>query len=258
MQPTPPQNPSLKITDDGSHTLYSPRFSQHYHSTKGAVNESRHIFFEQNGLKKALAERSRINILEVGFGSGLNLLLLMDYCLNIETAAQVQYYSIEAYPIPVRTADAMNYDEYVDYPGLAQKLPAIFSQLKSGMNTFSIGDNINLSLFYGLFDAYEPDDLTFDFIFHDAFSPEANPALWSAFVFEKLLAYSNPLAVLTTYCAATKARGAMARAGWYIAQAPGAHGKREMTIASPSAQPLAHLKRLNEKRLAQRYEEGDF
>jgi hypothetical protein len=31
-----------------------------------------------------------------------------------------------------------------------------------------------------------------------------------------------------------------------------------MTAASPSEQPLAHLKRLNEKRLAQRYEEGDF
>jgi tRNA U34 5-methylaminomethyl-2-thiouridine-forming methyltransferase MnmC len=199
-----------------------------------------------------------MNILEVGFGSGFNLLLLMDYCLHLKAAPQIHYHSIEAYPISAQTAAGMNYDEHIDHPELAQKLPAIFSQLTSGMNTFPISDNINISLFYGLFDVYEPGDITFDFIFHDAFSPEANPLLWSASVFEKLLARSNPRTLLTTYCAASKARGAMASAGCNIARAPGAPGKREMTVASPSEQPLAHLKRLNEKRLARRYEEGDF
>jgi tRNA U34 5-methylaminomethyl-2-thiouridine-forming methyltransferase MnmC len=258
MHSNPLQHPFLETTKDGSHTLYSPQFNQHYHSTNGAVSESRHVFFEQNGLKQALSERSRINILEIGFGSGLNLLLLMDYCLHLKTAPQIQYHSIEAYPISAQTAAALNYDAYLDHPELAQKLHPVFSQLTDGMNTFPVSGNINLSLFYGLFDDYEPTETTFDFIFHDAFSPQANPSLWSASVFEKLLAHSNPAAVLTTYCAASKARGAMARAGWNVARAPGALGKREMTAASPSEQPLAHLKRLNEKRLAQRYEGRDF
>src|SRR5699024_9436964 len=111
------------------HTLYSPQFGQHYHSTKGAINESRHVFFERNGLRQALSQRSHMNILEIGFGSGLNLLLLMDYCLHLKAAPQIQYHSIEAYPISARTAAAMNYGEHIDHPELAQKPPDIFSQL---------------------------------------------------------------------------------------------------------------------------------
>ena len=68
------KNPELKQTKDGSHTLYSHRFSQHYHNPNGAVAESRHNFFEVNGLSDALKNGHEIIILEVGFGTGLNLL----------------------------------------------------------------------------------------------------------------------------------------------------------------------------------------
>ncbi|MFO7884188.1 MAG: MnmC family methyltransferase, partial [Desulfobacteraceae bacterium] len=65
-------------------------------------------------------------------------------------------------------------------------------------------------------------------------------------------------AVLTTYSAATSARAAMAVAGWYIARAPGALGKREMTVASKNPDKLSHLKRVDEERLARRFHDGDF
>ena len=38
------QYPELQATEDGSLTLYTPRFGEHYHSTHGAVQESRHIY----------------------------------------------------------------------------------------------------------------------------------------------------------------------------------------------------------------------
>ena len=97
-----------------------------------------------------------------------------------------------------------------------------------------------------------------DFIFHDAFSPEANEELWTLDVFEKLASVSSSNAVLSTYCAASSARAAMAVAGWKIAKAPGALGKREMTVASLNGEKLEAFKRVNEKRLVERFQAGDF
>lgn len=252
------QEPSIKKTEDGSHTLYSDRFSQHYHNPNGAVAESRHVFFEQSGLIEALQGNSPLIILEIGFGTGLNLLLLMDYMLQFESKMNITYHSIEAWPISPRTAASLNFRQYLQHSRLTDKLPQIFESLEKGINTLQLLPNLEARIFYDLFDDYNPDNLQADFIFHDAFSPEVNPDLWIGTVFKKLHTWSHPEGVLTTYCAASKAKGAMAWAGWKIAKAPGALGKREMSVASPSAGPLEHLSRVNEERLARRYEKGDF
>ena len=39
----------IKITNDGSHTLYRKDLDENYHSTHGAVQESNHVFIK-NGL----------------------------------------------------------------------------------------------------------------------------------------------------------------------------------------------------------------
>ena len=36
----------LEQTSDGSYTLYVPELDEHYHSVKGALTESQHIFIE--------------------------------------------------------------------------------------------------------------------------------------------------------------------------------------------------------------------
>ena len=41
----------LEQTADGSYTLYVPELDEHYHSVKGALTESQHIFIEM-GLKQ--------------------------------------------------------------------------------------------------------------------------------------------------------------------------------------------------------------
>ncbi|NBC64748.1 MAG: hypothetical protein GVY07_03655, partial [Bacteroidetes bacterium] len=52
--PDKTSKPIIKKTGDGSTSLYSPAFDQLYHNPNGAVAESRHVFFETNGLVKAL------------------------------------------------------------------------------------------------------------------------------------------------------------------------------------------------------------
>lgn len=250
--------PSVKKTKDGSNTLYSSRFNQHYHNLSGAVAEGRHVFVDINGLKTTLKSDTEINILEVGFGTGLNLLLLMDEHQNNNALARINYHAIEAWPISPKTFENLDYSQNLNNSEVAGKLASVFTSLQAENNTSNLQPDISLIFFCDIFARFNPGDVLFDFIFHDAFSPEANPELWSVATFEKLLKWSHSQTKLTTYCAASKARGAMAAAGWKVARAPGARGKREMTMATPTADALKSFKRVNEEWLAQRYRENDF
>ena len=252
----------VKITKDGSTTLYSKRFDQYYHNPNGAVAESRHVFFETPGLPDFLTENKVINIFEVGFGSGLNLILLMDYLKKTNQPVKANFYSIEAFPVNSETAMQLNFGDELSYLKPNERLKEIFRKLQPGQNIFSLNEHININLFVSLFDDLTDHDFEsvepIDFIFHDAFSPDVNPDLWQPNVFEKLKALCRPDAVLSTYCAASSARAAMAVAGWYPARAKGAVGKREMTVASTSQEKLKPFKKMNHERLTERYRRGDF
>lgn len=251
----------IKQTGDGSHTLYSHRYEQHYHNPNGAVGESRHLFFEKNGLRNRLRgndTETELTILEVGFGTGLNFLILLDEIPDNSSEFAITYHSIEADPIDEKTARSLNFDQYLNLPDLTDRLTGIFEEIRPGMNRFDIMSGVKLHLFAGKFEEFDAAEPEADFIFHDPFSPEVNPELWTGNVFKKLAGWNRPDAILSTYCAASKARGAMCWAGWKVAREQGALRKREMTLASLNPENLTHLERVNEERLARRYEEEDF
>ena len=93
-------------------TLYTPTFGEHYHSTHGAVQESRHIY-------TGLALRGRLErwdrssgrvleVLEVGFGTGLNA--LMTALLAEELHQPIRYTTLEKYPIGEDVYSRLSYD----------------------------------------------------------------------------------------------------------------------------------------------------
>jgi tRNA U34 5-methylaminomethyl-2-thiouridine-forming methyltransferase MnmC len=257
--------PNIVRTKDGSSSLYSSRFNQHYHNPNGAVSESQHVFFDVPGTAKAFESTDFAHIFEIGFGTGLNLLLTLDYLNKAETKSanttKVSYTSIEAFPIKPDIADELNFGNHSTLNQNRSILTNIFKNIQPGLNKFTATPSVNVTLFNGFFDEYIRQDLDIapvDFIFHDAFSPTVNPELWTPEVFLYLKKISHEQTVLSTYCASSGARAAMAVAGWKIARARGALGKREMTIASPSEKKLIPFKRVNEQRLADRYHRGDF
>lgn len=251
----------IKPTKDGSTTLYSPRFDQHYHNPNGAVAESRYIFFETTGITEEIRQQHSFNIFETGFGTGMNLILLLDTLEKETYSGAITYLSVEAYPISEETVSKLQFGENSGLEKYIPLLEKIFREAKPGMNRFEIGTDHTLLLYIGQFDHLFNKELiskTFQFILHDPFSPEVNAELWTADVFQKLISISGPNALLTTYCAASSARAAMAVGGWYVAKNRGALGKREMTLASPDVGRLSGWKRVNEKRLIERFEKGDF
>ena len=89
-------------TEDGSSTLFNPEIGEHYHSTHGALQESRHVFLK-SGLEFYLNKQAQevISILEVGFGTGLNYLISADYCF--QNNITLDYTGIELNPISKET-----------------------------------------------------------------------------------------------------------------------------------------------------------
>lgn len=191
----------------------------------------------------------------------MNLILLLDHLEKMPYSGQITYLSVEAFPITAETASNLQFGADSGLDKYKPLLEMIFRESKPGLNRFDLGQDRTLLLYIGQFDhLFEQETIseTFQFIFHDPFSPEVNAELWTPDVFQKLISISSPNSLLSTYCAASSARAAMAVAGWYVAKNRGALGKREMTLASPKADRLSEWKHVNEKRLIERFQKGDF
>jgi tRNA U34 5-methylaminomethyl-2-thiouridine-forming methyltransferase MnmC len=252
------EKPVPHITRDGSHTLYSSHYGQYYHNPNGAVRESIHIFFEMSGLTASLAQNLPLTVLETGFGTGLNFLLLLHLREKAGHTAPVVFQSVDAWPPDAAIVAGLNYPEQLGRPAYGDVLASVFSQLQPGVNNAFLFGDVTLNVFYGSFAEFDPMPIRADYVFHDPFSPTANPELWTSDVFGRLAGWSAPDAVLATYASASSARAAMAHAGWLVARCPGVLGKREMSLASGKAERLEGRRRVNEERLAKRYAEGEW
>lgn len=207
------------LTEDGSHTLFVPEIEECYHSSHGAIQESRHIFIEA-GLKQC--SKSEINVLEVGFGTGLNAFLTL---IEAEKSGKyIRYTSLEKHPVEIEKAMQLNYPEILSPANLT-----IFEYI----HTSTWNMDVEMTPYFTLkkivtdFTLYVPED-KFDVIFFDAFSPEKQPEMWTQERFEMIFKCCNPEAVLTTYCAKGAIRRAMQTAGFRVERLNGPPGKREM------------------------------
>lgn len=212
-------NSELLITSDGSHTLFVPTIDESYHSTHGAIQESRHIFIEA-GLKQCA--KLEIRVLEIGFGTGLNAFLTL---LEAEKSnRRIHFTTLELYPVVIEKALQLNYPEE-----LASENRLDFEK----MHTSAWNEEIQITPYFSLkkiktdFTSH-PFENKFDVVFFDAFSPEKQPEMWTLQQFEKIYESCNSGAILTTYCAKGIVRRAMQSAGFSVERLPGPKGKREI------------------------------
>ncbi len=185
-------------TEDGSSTLYTEQFKEHYHSIHGAEQESQLIYIAY-GLGERLkilgAELNRpLKILEMGFGTGLNAWLSL---LMIETKdIPIHYTTIEKYPISLEIAERLSYAKSSEEKALFLGL----HQAEWGKE-FVITPKFTIKkLEIDLLD-FDARGAKFDLIYFDAFSPDTQAELWEEEVFQNLAKLSRKGAILTTYCA---------------------------------------------------------
>jgi tRNA U34 5-methylaminomethyl-2-thiouridine-forming methyltransferase MnmC len=213
---------SVVSTADGSSTLYVPILDEHYHSVHGAVQESSHVFLEA-GWRAIAPGRTELNVLEIGFGTGLNAWLTAK---EAESQGLKTYYeSLEAYPLSLEEAGLLNYTEA--YPEVDRQVFLTMHESPWGVPV-EIRPHFSLHKWHGKLEDWSP-EITFDLIYFDAFAPSAQPELWTEEVFKKLRSAAREGALLVTYCAKGSVKRAMKASGWKVEALPGPPGKREMT-----------------------------
>jgi tRNA U34 5-methylaminomethyl-2-thiouridine-forming methyltransferase MnmC len=218
--------PDLIMTQDGSYTLYSKEHEVTYHSRYGAIQESNHVFIH-SGLLPHLKKQDKISILELGFGTGLNVLLTWKNIVDIDTV-HVDYHSFDVYPLPEDLLNACVYEDHLKIPTSISKniLTSDWDKLIEVDSRFKLTKHNKDILEETLIDNY------FDIVYFDAFSPESQPELWSASLFEKIYESMTGQAVLVTYCAKGEVKRILKKIGFTLESLPGPPGKREMTRAT--------------------------
>ena len=217
-----PEELSLITTKDGSHSLFSSRFQDTYHSQHGAIQESVHVFIKQ-GLAFIADQGKSINLLELGFGTGLNFMLSYLF-LREHPQITLHYESWEAYPPSAELVRQLNYTAMLNCAELDKVYDLDWD------HKHSITPNLYLTKKLRRFEEIEYVD-TFDLIYHDAFAPTKQPIFWQKDFLEKIALAAKPNAVLVTYCAQGAFRRALLEVGFTVERLPGPPGKREMLRA---------------------------
>lgn len=219
------QNHKLVLSEDGSYTAYSKEYDEHYHSTKdGALKESlkKHIipaFEMQKG-------KEEIHILDICFGLGFNTLTTLLHHRQTNSSSKLYIYSPELDKELVASLKSFIYPK--------EFLPFAEIILELSTNGKYEDDNLYIELFLGDAREYikEFED-KFDIVYQDAFSPSANPILWTQEYFADIAKSMKSSGVLTTYSIALKTRLALHRNGFNIYINSG-EDFRDATIASLS------------------------
>ena len=214
----------LEQTADGSYTLYVPELDEHYHSVKGALTESQHIFIDM-GLKHSTVPSPRI--LEIGLGTGLNCFLTL--LTAEETERHIHYTGIERYPLDMETISKLDYASLIhkghetDYLAIHQTPWEKDVELSPWFTLHKLEGDFTCYTF----------DKGYDIIYFDTFAPEKQPEMWEQSLFDKLYHVLNEGGILTTYCAKGVVRRMLQTAGFKVERLPGPPGgKREILRAT--------------------------
>jgi tRNA U34 5-methylaminomethyl-2-thiouridine-forming methyltransferase MnmC len=212
----------IKLTSDGSHTLYVAEMDEHYHSHFGAITESRHIFINA-GLGGI--EGECVTILEVGFGTGLNALLTALYAS--EHSITVNYTSLEKYPLDASIVSRLNYGVLAGEGGMD-----LFSSIHAAPwdAPYSISEWFTLNKRVSDLTGDQPEGL-FDIVFFDAFGPDKQPEMWSMEVMRKIADAMHAGSVFVTYSAKGSLKRMLRALGMEVTLLPGPPGKRVFTRA---------------------------
>ena len=209
----------LVPTADGSFTLWDERTGQHYHSLHGARSESEHVFIK-NGLGPFLGNEE-LSVLELGFGTGLNALLACHWAQKHRV--KVRYMSCDLYPL--------DRCDFIDSEDPSEK--SVWHQLLDA----PWEEELRIDKYFFL--RKEQTDIRtlkevhprFNAVFHDAFSPDSEPQLWSLELFENMFASLKENGLWVSYSAKGQVRRDLQAAGFSVERLEGPPGKREMLRA---------------------------
>lgn len=216
----------LDWTDDGPR---SRRFDDVYFSAVDGLTESRAVFLAGCGLPEAWANRDRFVVGELGFGTGLNVLALLDLWRHCGPAgARLHIFSVEAYPLTGEEA-ARALGAWPELTDLAAQLLALWPDDRLGFHRLMFTElNATLDLWIGdAADGLAAWSGAADAWFLDGFAPARNPLMWRQAALDLVARRSRPGARLATFTVAGTVRRGLVETGFSVEKRPGFGRKRE-------------------------------
>jgi tRNA 5-methylaminomethyl-2-thiouridine biosynthesis bifunctional protein len=222
-----PLNPRSKI------------FNDIYFSSSGGEGETIHTFLNGNNLGERLGELppgSSFLIAETGFGTGSNLLILLEEYSSLirSKGLKLTYLSFEKYPLH---PDDMS-KAHTNFACRSDVLPEFLekyacSDFSRREIVFYLSDLAAVKIFLGDISSHLAD---FSVIFKksinawflDGYSPSCNPDLWTDELFSTMKTTAAPDCTLATYTVSGTVRRGLAAAGFEIKKVPGFGRKKEM------------------------------
>lgn len=207
----------------------SARFDDIYHTETGALAQARHVFLAGCGLPAAWAGQPQWRILETGFGFGLNFLTTWQaWRADPHRSRLLNFVSVEGFPVSredlLRAASA-----YPELIGLAESVAAQWHGLLPGFHRLWLDEGrVLLTLCIGDVQAMlRAQRFEADSIFLDGFSPQRNPAMWSAETLKAVSRFARRGTRVATWTIARSVCDALAQNGFQLTKAPGLPPKRD-------------------------------
>ena len=160
---------------DGSFSLWSSRYAEAFHSRRGALREARETFVLPSQLDRFAAGR-RLRVVEVCVGTGTNLAALLEACSA--AGLELEWWGLELDPAPLQLALAEPEFRSQWHPQTLESLETLRErggwQQGAGTGRMLWGDARQT-----LPHLLEQRRGQVDLVWHDAFSPQHCPQLWT-------------------------------------------------------------------------------
>lgn len=225
-----------------------PRSKRHgdiYYSLDSGLEESRHVFLQASGIKDLWHERDEITVVETGFGTGLNFLMLWQAWLSAGRPCALRFISVEKYPLSLQEVKRCHQLWSEEFSEMKDEFYSCWpDRAAQGWQRAAFeSDCLTLEVFHGDIDtwlSHEPfdSDLKADVWFLDGFSPACNPEMWGDSLFDAMVRCSRQGAVFSTFTAAGFVRRALRDRGYAVEKVPGHGNKREMLRGRLSSKEL--------------------
>lgn len=201
----PSEDLQIRSGADGSFSLWSAGFGEGFHSGRGALREARETFLQPSDLERFQAS-GRVRVVEVCVGTGTNLAVLLESCRAL--GLTLGWWGLELTPEPL--ALALSQPSFRDawQSGTLQTLERLLAHGTwsdtRGRGRLLLGDARQT-----LRSLMEPQRGQVDLIWHDAFSPQRCPQLWTLEFLDSLASLLTAEGRWISYCSA-----AAVREGW--------------------------------------------
>lgn len=201
----------------------SELYQDPYYSLENGLAETEYVFLDGNGLPARF--RPGFRIAELGFGTGLNLLVALR-AARAARALPLRYTGFEAHPIAA--ADMAR--ALAAFPELAEDAAMLVAAWRGGPRFET--DEVKAEVIVGpAADTLPGWSDAADAWFLDGFAPARNPELWTPELLAEVARHTAPGGTAATYTAAGNVRRALAAAGFAVERRPGYGRKRHMTTA---------------------------